>query len=132
MRPAGLCLELYDALNEGQGRHRESWAVRRAGRGARGEMKPEEMGLALADGERHKACASRRTRGADRGVSSSYGSRKSEPVPEPAPSVEARPQATCAARSARATLSGKPSAPGLRPIADIGVRARRCEMASRS
>jgi hypothetical protein len=33
---------------------------------AGGEMKAEEVGFALADGERHEACAHARTQGADR------------------------------------------------------------------
>lgn len=44
--------------------------------GTGGEMKAEEVGFALADGERHEACASRRTQGADRGVSSSCGTKR--------------------------------------------------------
>jgi hypothetical protein len=44
--------------------------------GAGGEMTAEEVDFALADGERHEACASRRTQGADRGVSSSCGAKR--------------------------------------------------------
>lgn len=69
MRPAGLGLERYDGLNEGQGRHRECQRLGEAGAG--GEIQAEEVGFALAEGEQREACASRRTQGADRGVSSS-------------------------------------------------------------
>lgn len=60
VRPALLGLELYDALGAGQG----IVSGRRLGEaGAGGEMRAEDVGFALADG---KACASRRTQGADR------------------------------------------------------------------